>query len=750
MQNNKIGKVRLKSSKRRKTRKPLPFDLSTTMNIGDCQPILCRRLDSGAKCSYNYASSVWTESLVKPTFGRLSIDVTGMFVPIKDIVPYYDAYRAGQPYAYGGAARVFDSMPKALLCEMSLGAFLGATMTIYSGDGSTQLQAYQVGSTEYTDMLNDFAAVYGPNWYNLRGVARLNPFGPGTTYTGDQINVDVLMPSNYVGEALSGMMLPICLQPSAVFGWKNDGAQDVIGVMPDEADYLVTKTINGKKYTLAFAFSAMGKRFAKMFRGAGYQVNLCDKNLTRVMSVARLMAVYKGYYDIYKVLRWSNWQNQTINRLMCKSMANALYAMSLPDTDPADFALWLYEVGNCFATDPIDYSSAHTANVADFDSRSGYASLSSFIDQDGNGNVDSALSHVDRHSTTESDFAKNPHYNIWQVIHSCLDEQLLQKWYKIVNRDSVIGKDLAAELRARGLADWVDTCDSNFIGSHTIPIFIEDCVSQSDTYQNASGEGSLLGERGGTAVGGSRPGKDTKTLVCKAKEEGYFVCIAVCRPQSGFSQGIDADCFNYSSDTEYDPEFDGLGMEATPLDRINGSENWYDESLGADTSVTFGLIPRYSGLKIQNNIANGDFANRGSATTYRPFMLDKLFDLHDKKTSNSSVVGQFWTFLLSGSFFDANNVPKAGEFWRNLYNSEWMTNFKRIFAVTADDLRFNRTYFFSDFNQWNYTHRSIDPFVFQQAVSMSVEDRKLAIADSYQVKEDGKVDGATDMAVAKS
>lgn len=76
----------------------LSFDCSTTSNIGNIQPTMCREMVPNETFKVKQASLIRLASMPTPTFGRLSMRNYHVFIPYKELWQQFDAFLSGQHY----------------------------------------------------------------------------------------------------------------------------------------------------------------------------------------------------------------------------------------------------------------------------------------------------------------------------------------------------------------------------------------------------------------------------------------------------------------------------------------------------------------------------------------------------------------------------------------------------------------------------------------------------------------------------
>lgn len=526
-------------------------------------------------------------------------------------------------------------------------------------------------------------------------------------------------------------------------------------ITPEAADYFIEFRIqeNGKTYHLALAFecSDFGKRIRKVFQGVGYQIDFAS---TERVSILPLLAQYKAYFDIFGLQLYQGWETtyaakliQVIDQNFVGLMesnstisANATLniPIMLPVSDVHQDNYWfidflLKEIANEWYTEDTDYVSAHMTKLA----VSPQPDVSGFISVDANG-VDIGA-HLSSGTSTEPDYTSdgqnsqtNPntlimnsnasvHKYIDQIQHGQVDAELLMRTYRWINRNTILGREIAKILRAQGLGKYVDECKSNYIGSSDVMVTISDVVSMADTNidPNDPAAGRLLGEYGGKGL----QYESTDTLVFENDEYGYWITLATVVPESGYTQGIDPTLKVLNKMNFYNADFDAIGMEMTTKDTIVGCR--YVMCPGVIQNQSFGFIPRYSKFKVCQNLVNGDFNRHNLRDVYLPYTLDKQLSVNDYREDpyegyTQASAGAFSRNLIKVSrSTTTNRLPVAGNVWRTPTKYAWLGNFNRIFAnvgerddefvedTSQDTNALDFVVGFSDYNNDNFLGHSI-------------------------------------------
>ena len=500
-----------------------------------------------------------------------------------------------------------------------------------------------------------------------------------------------------------------------------------VEVTMESADYIVEFNIslpsfdNRTYLAIAFELSDYGKRLRKILQGCGYQIDLASDEK---VSILPLLAQYKAYFDVFGLQLYQGWETtacaglidyisnnfvDNINGFDYTTGAENQRMFSLPCYDQNDgmtlnnsrfVDFMLGEVVNEWYTEDPDFIGAHMAKLAvspkvdttgfisvdssgiDFGAHLTQASNSNSIGES-EGQTQPWSNALDTGVTEDRgiDFGVNGsvHGFINQVQHGQVDAELLKRMYRWVNRNTVLGREIAKILRAQGLGKYVDECKSNYIGATDTMITISDVVAQAATEQAALGE---FGGKGLQYI-------EDKTLVFENDEYGYWITLATVVPEAGYTQGLDPTLKALDKFNLYNPDFDAIGMEMTTKDTVVGCRynipqkiNNTDEIISS-ISKGFGFIPRYSKFKVAYNLVNGDFNRHNKRNVYLPYTLDKQLNVNDfdssyryKQEGGTDNSTGYATLNRSGT---TNSMPIASNIWRIPTKYAWLGNFNRIF-----------------------------------------------------------------------
>jgi hypothetical protein len=723
--------------------------------------------DSKATCGIE--SLVRLAPMVAPTFGDARYKTYHEFVAMSDLTRNFDAVMSQTRVNRGSASFVPHAVPTCFLFDLSCMCLMGAHLTIYrNADGalfdSTHPWKTYPDSSSMTTMLNnltnDLSAVTGQSvsaymWYDNTTFGASDAFyGADDCY---KFNPLVLSPERNIstwfrnqvyipvnqGRSVPGLSL------SQSVGCPTNTYDYGQSVTLESADVIVFREFNGHGYAFAFRLSDYGKRLRKVLIGAGYQLNF-DTDIA--VSMMPLFATHKAWYELFGLQLFENYEDTYANKILQRYDNDnvATYSLASSQVNPhlQDFMHFCRELASLWYTEKTDFVNAHTANVT---SNIKDAKLATFIDVYGaSDGIQQASQNLygplDLIGVDESNYNKNGHIRTITQNHGQLDSELLKRLYKWTNRNSIAGQRVRDLLIQQGLADYVDECEPRFIGYDDTHINISDVVSTSDTNGIANPDaGAVLGEYGGRGL----QYVDSKQFTFEAKEYGYWVCLAVVVPEAGYCQAIDGNVLSSTKEEFYNPEFDGLGMEANEKALVCADSPIANPKLSVtDTcQANFGFLPRYSRLKVASNKVNGDFSLRSVSANYEPYTLDRLFKLNDKVISTAETSTE--RASLVHEKFNVKDFPIAGNIWRYVGRYRFLANFNRIFA----QLDGNGKIFDDEITKIDLSGElqscQSDNFLVHNIVHMDYFAPMLAIEDSFETLDEGN-DGKANSSLEKA
>lgn len=686
MKTNKLDAIKVQKSGHPRAKFNLSHDVNTTCGFGEIQPLMCRFSVPGTKHVLDIESLVRCAPMPAPTFGRVSYKTWSSFVNLSALFPNAkNMFAQTKAYAMGDL-RMYQELPHMPLWILSSRVLCGALCTAYKygtyADGQFfDVRLFKCTKAEYDANKNNVKTFVDSLW----STNSIFPDDSSLNFAEAKysLNLGAFMPNeveNTYPNSTWWTHIPLANSSPVSFVYeKVENKFDQIQTTVTEGDYVsidaadVLIPLQQHNIVLAFRLSDYGRRFRKFLLGCGYQVNL---QTTEHVSIVPLFAAYKAYFDDFGLCLYSNW-NETYCYKFCNLWDNYFKFGKSSYSEGEDLAqFFIKELPNCFYTDDYDFVSAHldTLSVSSY-----FRGLDKIVDvqdalNDGIGFASGAISQ-DNISGVDS----NSQAQITRVEHSELDSELLKKLYIWTNKNTIAGKRIASLLRAQGLGRWMELQTPSFVGSTSVNITISDVVSTSNTESTG---GSFLGEYGGRGLEYDK----SKTFVYENDEFGFFVTLACVVPQAGYYQGVDPSLKCYKMDEMYQPEFDGKGFEATQKLNVFGVCECPDNySLSNKKNLytdIFGFIPRYSGLKVASNVANGDFSLRGTRSQYLPYMLDKVLNVNDYYIEKAVDSEAFFAANVYRTF-PISDLPTSGVVWRYPTRYPWLGNFNRMFINTG-------------------------------------------------------------------
>lgn len=778
MQTSELGKISIGASKLPRSKFNFSHDYNTTMDFGTVFPIMSRLINPDTKTTLSKSFICRLAPMVAPTFGRMHFKTWSQFISCSDIFRNFDQLLSQTPVTRSSGTFVPLSVPTIPLNLLTCFCLVGSSLSVYLDSVTTDSSSGENLTGIYNPYLADSPGAFvsyfddyfsagsaSPtqvtSWLKIKSSLQSNTSVQTWSKQGLYLDLNFCL---YGSELSYPFYVPIqstsysvssdnevlaCVSQNgfmkgdAYVGYKKTEWSPLTG-----SDLVYTRHFkpSGMPYRYvhyAFTLSSFGKRLRKLLLGCGYQLSLSDP---RPVSMLPLLACFKAYYDLFAVQRKLNWENTATARIMSLMENGVQGTYSGSDKGSPSFASlfgyreysslcveFIQELANMFYTAPVDYYSAMTDTPVESPSADGALK---FIDFDG-----SFPSNIDLNTEAGN------HAFIDAVNHSANDSEFLKRLLRWTNINTIAGKRVAELLRAQGLGDYVDSHKSNFIGSTSSPITISDVVSQSDTFSEATGSGSLLGEYGGRGLATDQ----SKTDVFETNCFGFYVVLGCLVPESGYYQGLDGTLGCLSKFDFYNREFDALGYDATPLDEICGNEDFsYQQDTiftpdgtsspqsGAKGLSTFGFAPRYSRLKVMQNVVNGDMSLRSSRDAYLPYHLDKFIDLNGCDVSIASTGVESVRSYKMLSLLRV--LPKAGDTWRFPSRYPWIGNLNRIFANVGN---YNENFklfnsVFSKQAQLDFTlcHNTYDNFMIHLLLNFVVYSPMLPIEKSYQTTDD--------------
>ena len=728
-----LNKVNVGVEDRKKAEFDFSHTINTTNDFGHVQTLACEYIPLGdTKVSSKLSNFTRVSPLVAPTFGYFKNITYHHFVPVSDLFPHFNSLLAGKP-VYLENQDYTGTLPKNSAVTLSKVPYISNCIL------SCLLLQYMT------------VAVYTP-FYEV---------GPGgQSYVGhtklSRSEFEGNYPSNYFRSMFNGLFNTVntAFQNYLLNHWyytymESDHAVDTgipvtadKGSNPFNAQFVFCVNRESSQHYVCFYHTRKSKTLLNHLLGCGFKPNFDYKSDYEV-NILPLYAVAKAHFDIFSLIQYQNYFTSFLYRAVEYYTHNApsgflnFADFPAPQKEVDLFQELLDYLSDTTYTSEVDYLAAHQPlNRLAGTQESSLPSSPEW----GDGTQDltilnlpntpnaanSRINKIDLQPSIDLSARGN-----W-LTH--LDIQLLQKMYLWVNRSSQVGYDIRNALLTRGYSQFVETCESYFLGVDTNTIEVDAVTSMSDTYDSANNSGAALGE----IAGQSKGYKDGKNISFTAKEIGYYIVLNVIIPNNGYVGSLKPSLLGIDRYTLYNPDYDGFGYEFSP-NAVCGANNqlYLSDQFGSASNThdaeSFGLIPRYTGFKISADIASGDMANFMFKDTFRPYFMERIIT---GKSVDGMVNGEtpggstlFWIDS-ANSLLPYRNVPEAGVPWRKVFTSPYMNNLHRIFQ-NYDDSYANYSFNLpaEDF------YLPLDNFISHNYLQMKIWSRMLPVMDTFQTEE---------------
>lgn len=685
-------KVKIKDgSKRKKFLHDLSHDVSTTLDFGFCQPIMCREVSAQDTVQLSIPQFVRLGVVVKPTFGRLHLRTYNKFVPIESVYHPYGSFIAGQSFSHGGESYIPDQVSNISLQHLSKLVALCADVVVFSGEfqqAGTDLDASRL---VVEDIVGDYEGI---------DIITYIMFGPD-------------YPTQELADELEYCSATKVLGRTDFDGLYEDGRDPKYNL--SYYDWYFYTTFRGNRCLICGRLNRGGRNLLSVLKGCGYQFDLGSGSS---VSILPLFAYYKSYFELFNPHRDLTFKDTFMYRCMeyMEYTGNFNVSSVIAGQSPKhvlNFHKFLYEeLSLCYYTQNPDYASAHISGTALPIATSESIRSNEVIDGQGDENSLSSDSRLDNVSLDG--------YEVQSINRSVL--RLLDIVSKRINVHTAIGGRIKEYLRSVFGAQYLEDERVDFLGSQNVDIDISDVMSFAETEQGA------LGEYAGKGVGYmSEDGAEKMSFT--APTVGFVVSFMCIVPEARMSQGVDPLLFHIDPKDFFDADFDGITLLPTLKQAIYGL---HESNIGSFVG-SFGNIPVYTEYKIANNVLNGDFSRPSSRESFLPFTLDKLLPFQRvlEVGGDGADRTQFITSV-------SNVVITNGTVWRYIGKDRWLGNYDRIFLGSGAEEELPGATGIKAF----YMDRGFndDNFIVHCRINMKVHSFALPLSESFDT---GSFDGAS-------
>lgn len=251
-----ISNIKLGSSASKKYSRNMNFDNNTTMPFGFVQPLMSQRLEANSDISLNVKQVVRLAPMPLPTFGRMKMVNKSVFVPISDVLPYYEALLKGQQYKTNLSGSSY--IPK----------------TIPYTDNAT-LQYYLLSYS--------FISIYERITSNNDTFELIDPAAKNYDWK-----------TTFMKSVFGKSISPQVPQCQVLKGSENN-------VSFDGADYIYKLDQN---HYACFRYTQSMRNLRSILIGLGYGL---DIDSLRSVSILPILCFYKAYFDTYAPKRLQTW-----------------------------------------------------------------------------------------------------------------------------------------------------------------------------------------------------------------------------------------------------------------------------------------------------------------------------------------------------------------------------------------------------------------------------------------------------------
>ena len=557
----KIGKILLGENKRKYVH-DLSHDVNSTFGFGNVQPSMCQYMSVGDSLNLNAKQLVRLAPLPVPTFGRMSVVNRAVFVPARDVFPYFDAMLSNQT-----VTSIEDGtfIPKQLPVVSSLQL---CTMLMRKGLGTIGIWRHDTADKDAGHMMKDDDAEDYTVFYE-----RLSSLGH-----------QLLIPNT-----IDTHKIELSPRESSI----------------DSCDYLLPiESKNGEtSLLLGVRLTAKGRRVHSILRSLGYSMTFSDADY---VSALPILAYYKAWFDCYHPKLDTNWHDTNCWNSIEYCREFDLTARGARDTFITELFFVVEDLSECFYTSELDYVSAHKAKLF-YDNNEG-------VDYIG---TDDKPSNVSRSN-------ENNLPNLFDGTLSRLSYDALTKLTRYATKDTLIGSKIYDWVRVHYGVSKADALfnQSTNLGSWIVNADISDVISSSETFNSENGNGDVLGAYAGRGIGFNNGKISFKAndfgyfiiLTCVVPKSGYSQGTdpALYGVDTWTLPNPDFDAIGYEA-TPIHAIYDDAGISF--LD-----ETFDFSALGKG----FGFIPRYSGYKVKKNVLSGDFSRRSTRDGLDPYHLDRI------------------------------------------------------------------------------------------------------------------------------
>lgn len=622
-----------------------------TADFGFCMPTLFDVIDANTKVHLRTSTFVRLGVLPQPSFAPMSVKQYNTYVPIHDVYEAYDYMCSSQtvqsaiksyiPTSYD-IISPFSQLLKGIIlstCQYnktSKDFYLGLPLLWQvqhdSASSCTQTVTPQGLSASDINSLN--------TWFNQSINSSHTLGGNPCTFAGSGF-ADAIVFADMIHSINTGATTPAYAEETYA------SISKYLYITPsfDNADFVFKIKSNytsSSDLYLTFHLTHEGKRLFKILQCIGYGFKY-----NKSVSILPLFAYYKAWFDMFNPHRKVQWRSTLCYKLIHGYYDNNKHVKTALEqapnsSDPYNiydtFFSFIHELPRCCYTLAIDPITVALNNPVEGNSFTGR-----FQAPTSDTSEDSVFISSDEVPGTNGD--------------SSIITRALLKLLPMVNKNSVIGARVDKYMQ---LHYGTHLPDSYNFGKHSFDI------DPSDVFSTASTESAHLGEYAGKGVGYGSTGKET----FESARKGFILQFTVIVPNGSYSQSVNPLLHNFTRNSIYLSEYDGLGMAPLLKSTVFGTNSVFGANAGDDG--TFGFVPRLMEYKYKFNVRAGGFANRSEKSQFLPYQLDRIFN--EDEVTIENFIGEN-----EKAIFRSAVDLRCDESLRYIGNDEAFGNYDRIF-----------------------------------------------------------------------
>ena len=707
-----IPKINIGFNGKRSTNN-LSFDSQTTTNIGFIQPTMARMLVADSSIKVKHRSLVRLAAMVNPTFGRLSQRDYFTFVKMSDIYRPWLEYLNAKPYTTdSGNSFVPENLPTFYMADVV--RYLMLTNSYIS-----------ISPVNYPDVVVGVNEVFSKSdldsfintlieFLNEKDLRFITSSGIPVTTTFCSDEDELNNPFGYCSVLSSDYQ-----KPDKVLQYYLDGGNivssnnEVVNITNSDFTLLLkdsslniqfkfkytnedaTHTVTGGDWYLNFRLKPFAKNLRKILIGLGYGFNPWD---TESYTPFSLIAYYKSWFDSFYPLKTQQFTDTRTYKFIKKCESADGSALNI-QSDIYTLLFYEYKDAFYYYTQP-DYFSASQYNLGDNNLTPNQQVVISSPSQ---GNINSS---TPAGAMTNVNVSGGLNGNLMG-----LSLQMMLRLMRFTNKNNVIGRNLRDFAKIHFGIDDIDSDNKSVtkINACRTDIYFDDVLSQAKTNE------AFLGEYAGYGIG-STPDNKAPVTFFSTKDWGFFFCMSVLVPESGYYQGSLKENKIKNRFEFFMPEFDALGYDVISRGEIKNDfdKEGFDWSPSAfDTKKGFGFIPRYTHFKVGRNIVNGDLTLGSTKEGLQGYFLDKQFPSYKLKEKYNTVSEETELSIESPDYLPevvTNSIRKIDP-------SDNVGNYNRIFQYQKIDF---------------------DHFVIQKYFEVKVTAPWKSVSDSFDTVNSGE------------